>query len=219
MPQPQNAPSPEDQLTAEFHADVSVERIASVYAKALLMAARTAGQTGQIAEEFESLLRDVLPTVPRLQTVLESPLVGVEDKERLLDGILASQASPLFLNFLKVVARRGRLDTLRAIHGQFRQMRDAVEGRVRVQLQTAVPVEPEALASLAASLAAVLGGAPAVDQVLRPELIGGAVVRIGDTVYDASVATQLENLRKQMVERSIHEIQSRRDRFRTSTRD
>ena len=49
-----------------------------------------------------------------------------------------------------------------------------------------------------------------------PELIGGAVVRIGDTVYDGSVAGQLERLESQMINRSVHEIQSRRDRFRHS---
>ncbi len=50
-------------------------------------------------------------------------------------------------------------------------------------------------------------------------LIGGAVLRIGDTVYDGSVANQLQNLREKMVERSAHEIQSRRDRFRNPARD
>ena len=49
-----------------------------------------------------------------------------------------------------------------------------------------------------------------------PDLIGGIVLRVGDTVYDGSVATQLEQLREQMIDRSVHEIQSRRDRFRHS---
>ena len=44
-------------------------------------------------------------------------------------------------------------------------------------------------------------------------LLGGVVLRVGDTVYDASVSTQLEQMRTQMINRSIHEIQSRRDRF------
>ena len=50
--------------------------------------------------------------------------------------------------------------------------------------------------------------------VIDPELIGGVVVRVGDTVYDGSVATNLKQLRQQMINRSVHEIQSRRDRFR-----
>jgi F-type H+-transporting ATPase subunit delta len=46
-----------------------------------------------------------------------------------------------------------------------------------------------------------------------PSLLGGLVVRTGDYVYDASVRTRLETIRKQLIERSSHEIQTGRDRF------
>ena len=49
--------------------------------------------------------------------------------------------------------------------------------------------------------------------------IGYAVVRVGDMIYDGSIANQLEKLRQQMIDRSVHEIQSRRDRFRPPARD
>ena len=65
----------------------------------------------------------------------------------------------------------------------------------------------------------MLGGEPIIQWVTDPDLIGGAVLRVGDTVYDGSVAGQLEQLRQQILERSVHEIQSRRDRFSNSTRD
>ena len=60
----------------------------------------------------------------------------------------------------------------------------------------------------------MLGGEPLVEQVVDPTVIGGAVLRVGDVVYDGSVANQLQILRQQMIDRSVHEIQSRRDRFR-----
>ncbi len=59
-----------------------------------------------------------------------------------------------------------------------------------------------------------LGAEPLLTRVVDPELIGGAVLRVGDTVHDGSIANQLEKLRQQMIDRSVHEIQSRRDRFR-----
>ena len=71
-----------------------------------------------------------------------------------------------------------------------------------------------AVEHIAESLRAKLGGEPIFQQETDPSLIGGAVLRIGDTVYDGSIANQLQNLRQQMIERSAHEIQSRRDRFR-----
>ena len=69
---------------------------------------------------------------------------------------------------------------------------------------------------IAAALESLLGGQPHVDSQVDAELIGGIVLRVGDTVYDGSVARQLEQARQQMITRSVYEIQSRRDRFRHS---
>jgi F-type H+-transporting ATPase subunit delta len=59
----------------------------------------------------------------------------------------------------------------------------------------------------------MLGGEPEIVRMTDPNLIGGIVLRVGDTVYDGSVATRLSKVRGQMINRSIHEIQRRRDRF------
>ena len=77
-----------------------------------------------------------------------------------------------------------------------------------------IPLEPSLSRGLEASLRQLLGGEPQLESAVRPELIGGVVLRVGDTVYDGSVARQLEQVREQMITRSVHEIQSRRDRFR-----
>lgn len=201
------------QLLVEQQAEAGTEQIAVVYAKALIGAAEKAGATDALVEEFESLLLDVLDGQPRLEAVLASALISPEEKSALLDRLLAGKASGLLLNFLKVVARRGRLDCLRAIYRQTRLLFDKLRGRVAVQFTTAAPLDAAALARVADGLRAKLGGSPLITHTLRPEIIGGAVLRVGDTIYDGSVANQLENLRQQMIDRSVHEIQSRRDRL------
>jgi F-type H+-transporting ATPase subunit delta len=117
------------------------------------------------------------------------------------------------LNFLKVVSRHGRLDCLRAIHHQLHAVYDKALGRVPVELITAAPVSEAEALTLAKTLGGVIPGEPVIRRRIDPELIGGAVVRVGDTVYDGSIARRLENVRQQMIDRSAHEIQSRRDRF------
>ena len=89
-----------------------------------------------------------------------------------------------------------------------------MQGNVRVRVTTATAVDPRQIEQIAAALGAALGQRPILETVVDPALIGGAVLRIGDTVYDGSVANQLQSIRQQMIDRSVHEIQSRRDRFR-----
>jgi F-type H+-transporting ATPase subunit delta len=199
---------------AQIEADVGVEHIAGVYAKALLDTTERAGATAAVLEEFDALMTDVLDRFPRLEAVLASVLVSPEEKSALLDRLLGGRASAILLNFLKVVARHGRLDCLRAIHLTAHACYDKLRNRIPVRLSTATPLDAAALAGIAQSLQAKLGGEPVIQQEVDPGLIGGAVLRIGDTIYDGSVANQLQNLRQQMIEKSAHEIQSRRDRFR-----
>ena len=199
---------------AQIEADVGVEHIADVYAKALMHTAERAGTTAAVIEEFDAVVREVLDGFPKLETVLTSALVSPEEKSAVLDRVLKDRASPLLVNFLKVVARHGRLDCLRAIHQQAQAFYDKLRNRILVRLWTATPLDPAALERLAQSLRAKLGGEPLFQQETDPSLIGGAVLRIGDTVYDGSVANQLQNLRQKVIENTAHEIQSRRDRFR-----
>ena len=199
---------------AQIEADVGVEHVANVYAKALLDTTEKAGETATVIEEFDAVLADVLDRFPKLEAVLASILVSPEEKSAILDRVLGGRVSAILVNFLKVVARHGRLDCLRAIHCQTRALYDTLRNRVPVRLTTATPLSPAAAEHIAESLRAKLGGEPIFQQETDPDLIGGAVLRIGDVVYDGSVANQLQNLRQQMIQRTGHEIQSRRDRFR-----
>jgi F-type H+-transporting ATPase subunit delta len=145
---------------------------------------------------------------------LASALISPDEKIGIIDRVFGTQASPLVLNFLKVLASHGRLDCIRAIDRRAHQLLDEFQGRVRVKVTTAAPVDPELAGRIAQGLKGLLDGEPVLDEAVDPELIGGVVVQVGDTVYDGSIARQLENVRQQMIDRSAHEIQSRRDRFR-----
>jgi F-type H+-transporting ATPase subunit delta len=202
---------------AALEADVSVEHIADVYAGALLNVTESAGQTAVVVEEFDSLVADVLDCFPKYEAVLNSALVLPEEKESLLDKTLGGRASKTLIHFLKVVAHHGRLDCLRAIHRQLHVGFDKLRNRIPVRLTTAVPVDPAAVQEIINSLRAKIGGEPVLEQKVDPNLIGGAVLRIGDVIHDGSIANQLKKLRQQINDRSAHEIQSRRDRFRNTT--
>ena len=201
-------------VAAQIDADVGVEHIAEVYARALLGAAEKAGQTQAVLEEFDELVSGVLERFPKLEAILTSGLVSHQEKAGILDRVCGPRNSPLLVDFLKVVSRHGRLDCLWAIHRQARLLYDELRGRIRVQLATATPPDDALKNRIAQNLCALLGGEPVVEWVTQAELIGGMVVRVGDTVYDGSVARQLDLVHQQMIQRSVDEIQSRGDRFR-----
>jgi F-type H+-transporting ATPase subunit delta len=198
---------------ARIAADVSVEHIADVYAQAFLEAAENARQTQALLAEFDSLISDVLDQYPKFDAVISSTMISHDEIAAVLDRVLGGRAAPLLLNFLKVVSRHGRLDCLRAIHRRVHALYDILQNRVRVRLTTATPLGAELASRIRIALRAKLEGEPVLELATDPELIGGAVLRLGDTVYDGSIANQLQIIRQQMMDRSAHEIQSRRNRF------
>jgi F-type H+-transporting ATPase subunit delta len=202
------------ELAAQIEAEVGKEHVATVYATALLGAAEGQGLATAVIDELDALVSEVLVPHPEFERLLSAATISPDAVIGILDRTLSAQVSPLLLNFLKVLARHGRLDCLRAIRRCLGELYDKSRGRIRVQVVTSVPLDEAQSQRLRQSLAAALGQEPVIEQRTDPELIGGAVIRVGDTLYDASVARQLQTLRQQMIDRSVHEIQSRRDRFR-----
>ena len=193
--------------------DTGQWRAATVYAQALVAAAEQAGVTDAVLAEFDSLVDDVLDRLPKLDAVFASQFVDEAAKEAMLQKAFGNRASPVFLSFLKVVARHGRLEMLRLIHLTFHEEYNRVRNRVRVLVSTAQPLDAAAEQTILQALQARTQSQPILEKQVHPELIGGIVLRVGDRVFDGSIATQLEKLREKMLTRSVHEIQSRRDRF------
>jgi len=195
--------------------DPAAHQVASIYARALLAASEKAGKSEEVLDEFNALVRNVLVRYPRIDDLLASGMFPNEVKVELIGRALGGRVSPIFLNFVKVVAGHGRGRYLKAIHGAARDMFNQMRGRVRVLVTTAAPLEAHQAERIAGQLRGALSAEPTLERQVDPGLLAGIVFRIGDTVYDGSVSTQLERIRSQMIHRSVHEIQRRRDRFGT----
>lgn len=207
---------PAAELPSPHIRELGAEHVASVYAEALLGAAEKAGQSAAVLDEFDALVTEVLDRFPKFEELLASGVISHEEKVGILDRVLAGRVSALMLHFLKVLSRRGRLECLRAIHRQVHELARKRAGQVSVEVTSAVPLDTATAERLRTALRPLVDGEPILHTTTDPNLLGGLVVRVGDRIYDASVARQLENLRQQMISRSAHEIQSRRNRFRYS---
>jgi F-type H+-transporting ATPase subunit delta len=147
--------------------------------------------------------------------LLKSPAVRRAEKEPLIRQAFGGKASDLVLNFLLVLNEKERLALLRPVANALRDLLDERAKRVRVRVRTAVDLDEDQKRKLQETLRKQLTLEPVLDVRVEPELLGGMIVRVGDTVFDSSVRTRIETLRNQLLARSSYEIQSGRDRFRS----
>lgn len=191
-------------------------RIAQVYAQSLYEVARKLGMVDAVIEEFDSLMESY-ERLPGLRSLFASAVVARRDKDSAIRRVFEGRCSSAVLNFLRVLNDHGRLTLIpvigRVLHGLHRKQ----IGHVAVEVRSATELDETQLHELRQSLRARLGSEPDLSLIVEPSLLGGLIVRVGDTVYDGSVRKQIARLRDRFVERSKHEIQSRRDQFSTAT--
>ena len=193
--------------------DVTVEQLARIYARAFMDAAAKSTDADSWVEELESMVTDVLDHFPQLEQVLESALVSAEQKEVLLNRVFSKSASTGVLNFLKVLARHGRLELLRPIVREAKKLAAQRAGLADVEVRVVKELDDSLLKDLHYRLQKTLGKKPNLSIKIDPSLIAGIVVRVGDRVYDGSVHTQLERAREAMIARATDQIETQPDRF------
>ena len=207
---------PEESAQHETVFDTTQQQVATVYAKALLGTTEKAGNTEEVLEQLDSLVADLLDKLPKLDAILSSPRISSVAKEKILDEAFAGKMAKELLNFLKVASRHGRLDCLRAINRAARELLNKLRGRVEVHLQMAHEVDGPLLDQIVQKLKATLNKDVDVHSSVNSELIGGMIVRVGDTVYDASVRNRLERMCADTIERTAQTIRNALDRFAVS---
>jgi F-type H+-transporting ATPase subunit delta len=199
--------------------DVGTQRVAQVYAEAILRAAEARGQAEELEEELDCLVKNVFDADPHLEIFLGSGAIGKQRKAEAIRQAFAGRASEVLLHSLLVLNHHERLDLLRPIRAAYRELRDRRAGRMRVLVQSALPLPDDQRNRLLQQLRETFRKEPVLEARVDQDLLGGMVVRVGDWLYDHSVRTQLETIRNQIMARSSYEIQSGRDRFSSRNGD
>lgn len=194
---------------AAWQEDVTIEHIADVYAQAILAAADAEGLAQTVVEEFDSLVEDLLDRFPEWEAVLVSPRISPEEKMAVLQRVFQGRTSVVFLEALKTLARRARLDCLRAIRQRLHVQWERRKHQVRVLVRSAAALSESELDQIRCVLRAKLADEPILQTEVDPQLIGGLVIRVGDVIYDGSLANQLEQIRQRMLQRSASQFMDR----------
>jgi F-type H+-transporting ATPase subunit delta len=188
-------------------------RLATTYAESLLNVAEKRGEAEAIGEQLRSLADDVFADNPQFEALLANPSVHRSAKKAIIDKAFTGKCTPLFEDFLQVLCRHDRLHLLRPIGVAYQVLRDTYAKRIRILVETAVPLKPEQSDKLREILRESLKLEPILINRIRPELLGGVLLHVGDKVFDSTVQHRLDTLRTQFLARGSHEIQTRRDRF------
>lgn len=136
---------------------------------------------------------------PELQRVITHPAIAPAKKRAVIERLLAmSPVNPLLARMLVLLADRDRLGILPDLLDGYRNRVMEYQKVVRAELTTAVELPGDRVTALQQSIAAATGRRVQLETRVDPSIIGGAVTRIGSTVYDGSVTTQLQRLKERL---------------------
>jgi len=135
----------------------------------------------------------------RVVRVVDNPAVPLVDRETVLERLLSRRLARPALNLVRLLARRGRIDTLPVVAAHFGRLLDESRGIVAATVSSAAPLDKDEEAAIRSRVEAMTGREVRLTSAVDPELIGGLVVRVGDQWIDASVRGRLERLRDQLV--------------------
>ena len=146
-----------------------------------------------------SIVASLLEEDPQFRLFLETPRIADRDKQDVLRKAFIDDLPKPLVNFLLITIDKRRQRLLRDIAAQFHALVDEHLGREHVEVTLARSVDEETKAMVASRLSSMLGKEAIPHVRVDPAILGGVVVRTGDTIYDGSVRRRLEGMRRTLM--------------------
>lgn len=178
------------------------ETIARNYAGALFELAERDGTLEGYGEGIELVAR-LLDENPDFRTFIETPRVAANQKKSVIRRAFGAVLPPRLLNFLLITIDKRRQRMLRDIARAYHDLVDERLGRVRVEVTVARALEGPVLERLTEALSELLGKTAVPHVRIRPEVLGGVMVRAGDQIYDGTLRRRLDRMRRQLLSAAL----------------
>ncbi|EMI53576.1 ATP synthase F1 subunit delta [Rhodopirellula sallentina] len=210
---PAEIPEVSESVSQPTALDVGAEQLGKTYARALLGATQAEGSTDQVINELNELCDEALANSDQLRAAFASPRIDASEKCRVLDRMLGGSAHPTLLKFLKVMANRHRLAYVNAVRNAVVKLHDEATGRLAIEIRTAVPMTDDLRGSVTHQLNVHFGKEVRLKEIVDPSVIGGTVIRVGDTVFDSSVASRLDKVGRVAASGFARQLIEKSDQF------
>jgi len=172
-------------------------RIARGYAKALVRSADDAGSIADV-ESGLTVLQEMLASSEELAAFFVDPMISPKAKAGIAERVFGDALPPLLQSFVALLIAKRRERELASIVAETRRLLNERAGIEMAYVKSAIPLSEQQTQALATRLQAITGNTMQIDVEIDPSLVGGFVVRIQDTVYDASVSTQIMRLQESL---------------------
>ncbi len=177
----------------------SRSEISERYASAFFELARDEGRLEQAESDLDALRR-AYDESAELRRLIQSPAFGADAKMQGMEAVLSGKADPLTVNFIKLVASKGRLTVLLPIIATFKRIAAEARGEISAEVLSAHPLTEEQVAELKTQIRASVGKDVTLETRTDPDLLGGMIVKIGSRMIDSSLKTKLARLRARLKE-------------------
>jgi len=183
-------------------------RISVRYAKALLEVAQKNGSANKVYQEMESV-SNAFFAVPDLKKAMNNPHVTTDERKKLLLSAAGNESSPVsseFSKFVDLVLDRKRENYFQSISLVFQDLYRKDNNIIIGKLTTATEVSDQVKEKMKALVAQIanlpLGGEVEFLSEVNPNLIGGFQLQVESNLLDASVATQLQEIKKNLIDKA-----------------
>jgi F-type H+-transporting ATPase subunit delta len=167
-----------------------------VYARALYDAALDAGKVKEVQGELRAVA-EAMAELPQLRSVVGNPQLDAGSKAAVLEAA-AGEPSELTVNFLRLVAEKGRAGSLEGISREYERIVAQAEGQLTIELTTAYELSDTEAKGIVEQIEKASGRRVEAVRTVDPGLIGGIVLQAGSLRADASVRRRLERMKQEL---------------------
>ena len=176
-----------------------IDVIANRYAEALFQLSEEENITKEIYNELHDVV-EVIKNNKELDNVLKSPLVAKNEKTQLIEALFNNKINIDLNNFLKILVEKGRISSLKSIELTFKELLNDKHNIIEGTVISAIALTEKQVKELEEKLSKKYNKNVTLENEVDQSILGGVLVRLGNTQIDGSVKTRLNNIKDQLTQ-------------------